>query len=706
MMKLFVILFEILLFTSILLPQTYYIDASGGNDSNNGTSPSSAWKTISKINSFNFNTSSGNVYVKFKRDQIWRETLAPNDGGTGENNRIIFTSYGTGRRPQILGSNDLKVSAASWTDMGSNIWRRSLSSNPYYVIFEKPNTATHWGYRQNSSTACNSDYRFYWSSNYLYVYATSNPNDYYRMIEVPTRYFAVGEITTQYITLDSLELWGSREACVRTSNGHYLTIQNCDIHHVGNVSVGDGGEGDLLYIVSSNAVVRNNKIWEPGSHGIYQGMYNGYVGRNCIYEGNYIANCYYTMIDIQHTGNAGSTYGNAGGHIIRNNYLIGDSMAQGSIYNGAGAGIQVLGMRENGNNEWMKDVKIYNNVLVGMEWGINWTRVCDSIQVYNNTFIDTDILMRETREDGWPGVSGYYTPPTKIWWKNNIVYRGSGTLIQVSNDTNKVWDNNVWYSGTTNAFYGGGTSRSFTQWKQWTGDDANSVFANPLFVQYTNKSSYKDLRLQPNSPALNIGASLGNPYNIDILGISRPQGAGYDAGAYELAVGSGGDVTQPQVISATIINSTTLAVNFSEALNNATAQNKNNYSINNGITVSSAVLSGSQVTLTTSTHVSGAYTVTINNVTDLAGNLTNPNFNTANYNYIVADLIPPQVVSAASINSTKLVINFSEALTSSTAQNKNNYLINNGITVSSAVLSGTQVTLTTSHIYPDHIMLR
>ncbi len=616
---------------------TYYIDATGGNDSNNGITPQTAWRSLNKVNNYSFNTTSGNVYVRLKKGQVWRETLTPSRGGTGENNRVIFCSYGTGRRPQILGSNDLKSDISIWTDMGSNVWRRSLSSSPFYVIFEKPNTATNWGYIQSSSSACNSDYKFYYSSGYLYVYSVGNPASYYDKIEAPARAFAVGEITVRYITLDSLEIWGSQEACVRTSNGHYLTIQNCDIHHVGNVSVRDGGQGDLLYIISSNAVVRNNRIWEPGSHGIYQGMYNGYVGRNCLYEGNYIANCYYTMIDIQHTGSAGSTYGNAGGHIIRNNYLIGDSMAQGSIYNGAGAGIQVLGMRENGQNEWMKNIRIYNNVLVGMQWGINWTRVADSIQVYNNTFIDTDILMRETREDGWPSVSGYYTPPTKIWWKNNIVYRSSGSLISISNDTNKVFDNNLWYSSSGSPFNSGGSSRNFTQWKSWIKGDNNSVFANPMFVQYTNKSSAKDLRLQSTSPAINIGATLGVPYDRDKNGISRPQGNGYDAGAYEYTESSSGgggggtDITPPELQMAVLKDSTTLVIEFSENMDKSSTENISNYSISNGVSVLTASLINTVVTLSTTAHLPGNYIVTVKNVKDLSGNNIDTGHNSASY---------------------------------------------------------------------------
>jgi hypothetical protein len=89
------------------------------------------------------------------------------------------------------------------------------------------------------------------------------------------------------------------------------------------------------------------------------------------------------------------------------------------------------------------------------------------------------------------------------------------------------------------------------------------------------------------------------------------------------------DVTAPQLLSATLNDLTTLVLYFSEQLNSSTAQNINNYSINNGISVSNAALSASEVTLTTSAHESGTYTVTVNNVTDLSGNIIDPDHNAA-----------------------------------------------------------------------------
>ena len=89
------------------------------------------------------------------------------------------------------------------------------------------------------------------------------------------------------------------------------------------------------------------------------------------------------------------------------------------------------------------------------------------------------------------------------------------------------------------------------------------------------------------------------------------------------------DVTPPQLVSASMSDLTTLVLNFSEELNSSTAQNIDNYTITNGINVSNAILSSTQVTLTTSVHESGSYTVTVNNVTDLSGNVIDPEHNSA-----------------------------------------------------------------------------
>ena len=53
---------------------TNYVDATNGNDGNNGFSMSSAWKTIAKVSASNFNPGG---QILFKQAEVWREQLVP-----------------------------------------------------------------------------------------------------------------------------------------------------------------------------------------------------------------------------------------------------------------------------------------------------------------------------------------------------------------------------------------------------------------------------------------------------------------------------------------------------------------------------------------------------------------------------------------------------------------------------------------------------
>jgi hypothetical protein len=81
-------------------PNAYYLDSSTGDDSNSGLSPSSAWRTIGKINSVAL--APGDT-VYFRRGGLWRETLDPDAGGS-PGRPITFTAYGEGPAPIISGS--------------------------------------------------------------------------------------------------------------------------------------------------------------------------------------------------------------------------------------------------------------------------------------------------------------------------------------------------------------------------------------------------------------------------------------------------------------------------------------------------------------------------------------------------------------------------------------------------------------------------
>jgi hypothetical protein len=96
---------------------TYYVDATGGNDSNSGLTEALAWKTIAKVNASSFSAGDS---IFFKRGETWRETLTvPSSGSSGS--PITFGTYGTGEKPRILGSN-LMTGWAAYEGSGASTW--------------------------------------------------------------------------------------------------------------------------------------------------------------------------------------------------------------------------------------------------------------------------------------------------------------------------------------------------------------------------------------------------------------------------------------------------------------------------------------------------------------------------------------------------------------------------------------------------------
>ncbi|MBW8041263.1 MAG: hypothetical protein FVQ85_14840, partial [Planctomycetes bacterium] len=79
------------------------------------------------------------------------------------------------------------------------------------------------------------------------------------------------------------------------------------------------------------------------------------------------------------------------------------------------------------------------------------------------------------------------------------------------------------------------------------------------------------------------------------------------------------DTTPPSIVSVSSTE-TSLEITFSELLDSTSAEQTSNYSINNGISVIAASLDTDTVTLTTSAHPEGFYTLTVVNVQDTSGN--------------------------------------------------------------------------------------
>ncbi len=166
------------------------------------------------------------------------------------------------------------------------------------------------------------------------------------------------------------------------------------------------------------------------------------------------------------------------------------------------------------------------------------------------------------------------------------------------------------------------------------------------------------------------------------------------------------DTTRPTITNLEVLNPTQLQLTFSEKVKRTLAQTIKNYAISNGMTISSALLENDEkrVTLTTSEHPNNReYVLTVNNITDLAAtaNVIKPN---TTINYVVGklDKEPPQIVSVRLVDLTHVEINYSEKVTKITAEDAENYQINDGIQIISASLGSDEQRLTlttTQHAY-------
>ena len=187
---------------------------------------------------------------------------------------------------------------------------------------------------------------------------------------------------------------------------------------------------------------------------------------------------------------------------------------------------------------------------------------------------------------------------------------------------------------------------------------------------------------------LNTAQNIANQiYTIVVSGVKDTAGNSISSNNNSAEYYYVGDSTPPELSLASILDSVTVELLFSEKIDIVNAQIKSNYLISNGINVLNAQISTNQnkVTLHTSGHVSGqSYSVTAQNIIDLAGNKISTN-NTAKYLYFT-DIIDPSISDISVTNNKSITVKFSERLDPNTAANKNNYNISNNIRINSAQL--------------------
>ncbi len=253
--------------------KTYYVDATSGNDANDGASSGRPWKTVAKVHDTTF--AAGDT-ILFKRGEVWRESLYLDKSSGSAGKPITFGAYGTGAKPLFLGSVDLS-STSSWTATGGNVWRSASVSMPAHcynndvgtLVF---NNEASLGSKKSSQGAVTTQGAFYYdpSTHYVYLYSVGNPGTFYAHIEAgrtwiglcltseaDRKYFTVRDITFKY--------WAYHGADI---SGENIILDSCDFELCSGGYQGGSQDGNGIMVeLARNSVIRYCHIrecWESG----------------------------------------------------------------------------------------------------------------------------------------------------------------------------------------------------------------------------------------------------------------------------------------------------------------------------------------------------------------------------------------------------------------------------------------------------------
>lgn len=537
---------------------SYYVDATNGNDTRSGTSPSLAWRTLNRVSSATLNPGDS---VFLKRGEVWRERLWITRSGTAAS-PIVFGAYGTGANPVINGANIV----TGWTSVGGGRYTANVATQPEVVVFDGTK-----GLREGLAAQVDAPLEWHWASGVLTVYSAAAPAN----VEASARQFLVEFLQCEYVTfqdvvlrygVDCARLYNANRTRIEnvtihdsagyagifigsdsTGRGEQNTVRNCHIYNTtgsteslnygnngsglfiwgsnfcrANVLTGntvhDNGDGGILIIDSSDNTVLGNTVYQQGSSGI---VVTGLNSNGNLVDGNDVYACCQDEndcfgINLYRCGN---------NNVVRNNrthnqYIFTDEEVGIPGFTERSGGIRFDGDMYIGVTDKTGNTA-YNNLVYEEFEGIQVFNF-SNVALYNNTIYD---CVRSGIHIGSYGALG--TTQNTIC-RNNVVHASEQQLVWHRNATNTSLDYNVYFPDSGTAFKWNDTRYSFGAWRTVSGFDAHSQVGDPLFVD----AAARDFRVQSGSPCIDAGIAAGAP-SLDIAGIARPQGAGFDVGAYE-----------------------------------------------------------------------------------------------------------------------------------------------------------------------------
>ncbi len=289
--------------------RSYFIDDISGSDANSGVSPEQAWKTVSKVNSFQF---SAGDKILFKSNGTWRERIIPQNGKP--DGWLYYGSYGQGRKPLFIGSISLQ-NGSKWVDQGNDVWMwdEALVDDAGNLIFNNETVVgvKKWAIGDLSKQG---DFFFEKNTGKLYLKSAANPANVYSIIECAIgqhmmykphdKYPHIGVHNAENIVIENLAFRYGGAYAFKFQNINHIHILNCEIAWMGGAEV-DGqpktryGNGIEFFGKAFHCKAIGNVIDQMYDSGVsYQAINRIAAGIGLSFLNNSISNCAYAGLEL------------------------------------------------------------------------------------------------------------------------------------------------------------------------------------------------------------------------------------------------------------------------------------------------------------------------------------------------------------------------------------------------------------------------
>jgi len=221
-----------------LAGETYYL-ANGGDDSADGKTPATAWRTVKKLNA----ALPSGATARLKCGDVFYGAVALR-GGKDAENPTALTSFGQGPKPVVSATKNLKNDSYLWEDCRNNLWRFDLRNptnftgiasddgNPGFLLVDGAVKA----WKRFARHDMVSSWDFCCEDGWLYLKAADNPAKLAKDIRVALNVGCVALRSHSVISNIAVRGTGGHGMCGGWS-AHGIVedvrISDCDFENVG-----------------------------------------------------------------------------------------------------------------------------------------------------------------------------------------------------------------------------------------------------------------------------------------------------------------------------------------------------------------------------------------------------------------------------------------------------------------------------------------